>query len=78
MKRRTYRRVIALLAAREAHREINAAPACHVSLATLRGQRVFVHRDRHGDAYPIADLRRCWRPDGVYRTPLHAAFQVKP
>jgi hypothetical protein len=67
-----------LMAARAAHREFNAAPACHVSFATVRRRRVFVQRDHNGDAYPLADLRRCWRPDGVYRTPLHAAFEVTP
>lgn len=74
MKRRSFRRVIALLAARAAHREIHAAPACHARIAHLRHGRHIVQIDKHGDPYPAADLRRCWRPEGIYRTPVFASF----
>jgi hypothetical protein len=77
MKRRNFKRVVAQLAARAFHRELNAAPACNAHVAHMSHGRHIVQIDRHGDAYPALDLRRCWRPNGIYRTPLLTSFEVR-
>ncbi len=74
MSRREFKRVIAKLAARAFHREISSQHACHVRIAYLSHGRHIVQVDRNGDPYPALDLRRCWRANGIYRTPTICDF----
>ena len=78
MKRKAYSPALIQFAAQAFHRVVHAQPACHARLVEVPrlGQRI-VQTDKHGDPYPAADLRRCWRREAVYRTPLLTSFEVR-
>ena len=68
MKRRSYKRVIADMAAKAFLREINSRPAARVSLVTRGDRQYFCQHAPNGEGMAIACTARAYRT-AIYRTP---------